>query len=250
MYSTRGTLLVTGNQLKPLEYIVRRSLVCRLRAWTDRPQDQAFLFEPVSCARERRERLLVAALTILRAYDAAGRPDRPQLSPAPTIGAIGCAVPCCDSAAPIPWRPSGRLPRMTSPTGASSSCSSRGESSRALHGDESALLTADDLTQAGCGAVAARDRGIRSLHQFASRERREGLSVDPTATGYVPHIRSGRRPLSEGAQMFGGPPLPAAPMWKWAWPQAGSQSSDSGGSSRCPKAAFPISRSMRKRREA
>ena len=70
-----ATITATGNNLVLKDDVVRRALVCRMDPQTDRPElrriDQDLLME----ASERRVELVMAALTIVRAYILAGRPD-------------------------------------------------------------------------------------------------------------------------------------------------------------------------------
>jgi putative DNA primase/helicase len=67
----------TGNNLKLVGDLTRRSLVARLDSKTDRPELRQFDYDPLMDARENRGELVAAALTILKGYHAAGRPGRP-----------------------------------------------------------------------------------------------------------------------------------------------------------------------------
>jgi len=69
-------VMATGNNLTLGGDVTRRSLVCRLDAKEERPDQREFDFNPKLVAAERRAELVVAGLTVLRAYIAAGRPGR------------------------------------------------------------------------------------------------------------------------------------------------------------------------------
>ena len=64
----------TGNNLILEGDLTRRALLCQLDARVERPELRAFQRDPVAEAKARRPQLLVAALTILRAYHVAGKP--------------------------------------------------------------------------------------------------------------------------------------------------------------------------------
>jgi hypothetical protein len=67
----------TGNNLKLVGDLTRRAIVARLDPKTDRPELRQFDYDPLTDARENRGELVAAALTLLKAYHAAGTPDRP-----------------------------------------------------------------------------------------------------------------------------------------------------------------------------
>ena len=67
-------LSCTGNNLIIAGDMTRRVVVGRLDAGVERPELREFKFEPVAKAKAERVRYVVAALTILRAFQAAGRP--------------------------------------------------------------------------------------------------------------------------------------------------------------------------------
>jgi len=69
-------VMATGNNLTLGGDVTRRSLVCRLDAREERPDRREFDFNPKIVAAERRAELVVAGLTVLRAYISAGRPGR------------------------------------------------------------------------------------------------------------------------------------------------------------------------------
>ncbi len=72
-------LSCTGNNLVVQGDMTRRVVVARLDAGVERPELREFDFEPVAKAKAERVRYVVAALTIMRAYKAAGSP--PQSKP-------------------------------------------------------------------------------------------------------------------------------------------------------------------------
>ena len=55
--------------------MTRRTVICSLDAKMERPELRQFDFEPVQRAKNRRPQLVVAALTILRAFKLHGRPS-------------------------------------------------------------------------------------------------------------------------------------------------------------------------------
>ena len=58
--------------------LTRRTLRCRIDAKVEQPENRVFSNDPVEEARKARPALVVAALTILRAYHVAGRPQKPN----------------------------------------------------------------------------------------------------------------------------------------------------------------------------
>lgn len=73
--STRTLVIATGNNLRLRGDVAHRALLCRLDAKMANPDERAFDFDPVDEVRRDRGALVMAALTLLRAYRAAGRPD-------------------------------------------------------------------------------------------------------------------------------------------------------------------------------
>jgi hypothetical protein len=61
-------VIANGNNLVYAGDVVRRSLNCRLNADIEHPEDREFDFNAVDEVKQRRHELLIAALTILRAY--------------------------------------------------------------------------------------------------------------------------------------------------------------------------------------
>jgi Primase C terminal 2 (PriCT-2) len=69
----------TGNNLRIDGDMTRRVLICRIDPETERPELRKFNNDPVADAKAGRPRLVAAALLVLRAYIAAGKP--PQADP-------------------------------------------------------------------------------------------------------------------------------------------------------------------------
>jgi putative DNA primase/helicase len=67
----------TGNNLIIKGDAIRRSLVARLDPKCERPELRTFNYDPIGDAKQNRAELVVAVLTVLRAYHVAGRPNRP-----------------------------------------------------------------------------------------------------------------------------------------------------------------------------
>jgi putative DNA primase/helicase len=95
---------ITGNNLAIAKDLTERTLLCSLDAKMEVPGSRAFRFHPVVRAMETRVTLVNAALTILRAYVVAGRPDQ-KLTPMggfedwdalvrSAIVWLGCPDPC------------------------------------------------------------------------------------------------------------------------------------------------------------
>lgn len=63
-----------GNNLALSGDLSRRAVLCRLDPGMERPEERSFAFDPVARAMERRAEYVAAALTVMRAYVAAGRP--------------------------------------------------------------------------------------------------------------------------------------------------------------------------------
>jgi len=73
---TNTALVLTGNNLVLLGDLQRRTLLIRLDAGCERPEERVFDRDAIADTRARRVALLHAALTIPLAYFAAGRPDQ------------------------------------------------------------------------------------------------------------------------------------------------------------------------------
>jgi hypothetical protein len=70
-------ITATGNNLTLKGDVTRRSLVSRLDPKCERPELKQFDYDPIADAKENRGQLVADALTILRAYQCAGRPNSP-----------------------------------------------------------------------------------------------------------------------------------------------------------------------------
>ena len=79
MVTARTTALMTatGNNLIVLGDATRRGVVGRLDPKVERPELRSFTYDPIADAKENRGELVVAVLTILKAYHSAGRPNPP-----------------------------------------------------------------------------------------------------------------------------------------------------------------------------
>jgi hypothetical protein len=75
---TNACITATGNNLALVGDMTRRAVLCRLDAGWERPELRRFARNPVREARADRGRYLAAALTVLRAYHVAGRPQQPD----------------------------------------------------------------------------------------------------------------------------------------------------------------------------
>lgn len=69
-------VLATGNNMVIAGDMARRVLMCRIDARQERPDTRQFTFDPRNKAREMRGELVVAGLTVLRAYHIAGHPEK------------------------------------------------------------------------------------------------------------------------------------------------------------------------------
>jgi hypothetical protein len=67
-------VFATGNNVSFVGDMVRRGLLCDLEALAERPELRQFRDDPLTCARTDRARYVAAALTVTRAYLAAGAP--------------------------------------------------------------------------------------------------------------------------------------------------------------------------------
>jgi putative DNA primase/helicase len=75
--STGAFVAATGNNLALSGDLTRRALLCRLDPRCERPELRVFDLDPVAAAKARRPVLVVAAITVLRAFHVAGRPGKP-----------------------------------------------------------------------------------------------------------------------------------------------------------------------------
>ena len=74
----RGALLATGNNVRPVGDLVRRTLVANLDSKVERPELREFKFNPSKRVKKNRGAYIAAALVIARAYLAAGAPKGGQ----------------------------------------------------------------------------------------------------------------------------------------------------------------------------
>jgi len=72
----RSTLFATGNNIRLVGDMARRVLRCRLDSRMEEPERHRFRQKPVVAVLRDRGRYVAAALTLTRAYMAAGRPNR------------------------------------------------------------------------------------------------------------------------------------------------------------------------------
>jgi hypothetical protein len=70
----RGVLLATGNNVMLVGELIRRGLVAKLDAKMERPELRTFAFDPIARVQADRGSYIAAAITIARAYIAAGSP--------------------------------------------------------------------------------------------------------------------------------------------------------------------------------
>jgi putative DNA primase/helicase len=76
------TLFATGNNLRLVGDLVRRSIVCTLDAETECPENRQFIHDPIALISPRRGEFIAAALTLVRAHQIArrdGLPAPPQI---------------------------------------------------------------------------------------------------------------------------------------------------------------------------
>ncbi|SMY07240.1 bifunctional DNA primase/polymerase [Flavimaricola marinus] len=73
---TNVLVMATGNNLEVVGDLGRRTLVCRIDTGAERPDQIEHSFDLIAEVLADRPRLVVAALTVLRAYVVAGKPNR------------------------------------------------------------------------------------------------------------------------------------------------------------------------------
>ena len=76
--STGAFIAATGNNLAIKGDLIRRTMLSRIDANMEQPENRVFASDPVATAKARRAELVIAALTVLRAYHVAGRPKKPN----------------------------------------------------------------------------------------------------------------------------------------------------------------------------
>lgn len=72
---TNALVMATDNNLEVVGDLGRRTLVCPIDTGKERPDQEAHGFSPVDEAMRMRPHLVAAALTVLRAYVTAGKPQ-------------------------------------------------------------------------------------------------------------------------------------------------------------------------------
>ena len=79
---TAGALVTaTGNGLRIVGDLVRRTILCDIDPGCEEPEGREFDFDPIQVAKSKRAELVIAALTILRAFHVAERPAPEGVSP-------------------------------------------------------------------------------------------------------------------------------------------------------------------------
>jgi putative DNA primase/helicase len=80
----RAMICATGNNIVVVGDMTRRTVLCRRDAGVERPEFREFAFDPIKTVLEDRGAYVAAAITIIRAYQAAGSP-----AVCPPIGSYG-----------------------------------------------------------------------------------------------------------------------------------------------------------------
>jgi hypothetical protein len=73
---TRTLMMFNGNNVRVAGDMTRRAVRCRVDAKMEKPEERSFDFHPVKYVEENRPALVAAALIVLRAYVAAGKPAK------------------------------------------------------------------------------------------------------------------------------------------------------------------------------
>ena len=73
---TKAVFFATGNNLVMVGDMCRRALKCSLDAGLERPERRQFSSDPIKTIAANRERYVEAAITVLRAFEVAGRPKQ------------------------------------------------------------------------------------------------------------------------------------------------------------------------------
>lgn len=71
-------VIANGNNLQLPADMTRRTVLCRMDAHMESPEEREFHGDPVAAVMADRGRFVVAGLTVLRAYVLAGSPERPR----------------------------------------------------------------------------------------------------------------------------------------------------------------------------
>ena len=77
----RGMLFATGNNIRVVDDMIRRTLTCNLDAKVERPERRKFHFDPIQRVLKERAAYIAAAITIARAYMAADQPRATDMTP-------------------------------------------------------------------------------------------------------------------------------------------------------------------------
>jgi putative DNA primase/helicase len=97
------TVFANGNNPSIADDMVRRTIRASMDANMEHPEDREFRSDPLAAVRQDRGRYIAAALTIVRAYLAAGKPDR--LRPLPSYGGwsdlVRSALVCLGQGDPV-----------------------------------------------------------------------------------------------------------------------------------------------------
>jgi hypothetical protein len=72
--ATRTLMMFNGNNVRVAGDMTRRAVRCRIDAKSEKPEERTFNFNPVTYVEENRAALVRAAVIVLRAYLAAGKP--------------------------------------------------------------------------------------------------------------------------------------------------------------------------------
>ena len=79
--ANHSVLFINGNNVKVVGDLVRRVVRCQMDANLERPETRKFKGNPIDLVLVDRGRYIAAALTVVRAYIAAGRPASKDLEP-------------------------------------------------------------------------------------------------------------------------------------------------------------------------
>jgi putative DNA primase/helicase len=74
-FECKATVFATGNNVVLVGDMARRAVLCSLGASVERPELRRFAFDPIARVLESRGTYVAAAITIARAYRAAGSPE-------------------------------------------------------------------------------------------------------------------------------------------------------------------------------
>jgi putative DNA primase/helicase len=74
-FECKASVFATGNNLTLVGDMTRRAVLCSLDAGVEQPEMRLFDFDPIARVLENRGAYVAAAITIARAYQAAGKPQ-------------------------------------------------------------------------------------------------------------------------------------------------------------------------------